>query len=80
MSSQKRVLGSIRRGSRNSIVASVSKRRGQKHLLDVRLHKPDGLQIPQPTKLAISDIDAETARGLISLLLLFLALNDEAQT
>jgi hypothetical protein len=71
---QKRVIASIRKGkgSRNSIVGSVSKR-DQKQLLDIRQHRSDGLRVLQPTKSGIGDIDREMATELIKMLGLFIA-------
>ena len=69
----KNVIATLRKGRRNSVVASVSESIGRPPILDIRQHRPDGLRVLQPTKLAISDIDAELARELISVLLLFLA-------
>lgn len=66
------IVATIRKGNRNAVVVSVKERDG-KPLLDIRQHEPDGLQVLQPTRSGISNIDKMMARELVTTLLRFIA-------
>ena len=66
------IVATIRKGNRNAVVVSV-KEGGQHPLLDIRQHEPDGLQVLQPTRSGISNIDKVMARELVTALLRFIA-------
>lgn len=64
-------IATIRKGNRKAIVLSVKTGDG-KPLLDIRQHEPDGLQVLQPTRSGISNIDKVMARELVTALLHFI--------
>ena len=66
------VIATIRKGNRNAVVISI-KERDRQPLLDIRQHEPDGLQVLQPTRSGISNIDKVMARELVTALLHFIA-------
>ncbi len=67
MRNQERVIATIRKGKRNTIVLSLSER-DQQPCLDIRQHEPDGLRVLVPTAKGINNISAAEARELIAAL------------
>jgi hypothetical protein len=61
MKRQERVIATIRKGKRNTIVLSISER-DQQPCLAIRQHEPNGLRVLVPT----SNIDPAAARELIA--------------